>query len=128
MIPRELEPELMDSVEEAVDYDAMDHRAVNCSFVDDFLTAAAAHSILIARPDENASITILDVGTGTAILPEVTIGEWTVIGAGAVVTESLPGNATAVGVPARVIKTRAEGWWRSDPPGSTVGVEPPATP
>ncbi len=29
MIPRILEPEVMDTVEEAVDYDAMDHSTVN---------------------------------------------------------------------------------------------------
>ena len=35
MLPRTLEPEVMDSAEEAGDYDAMDHGAVNRAFVAD---------------------------------------------------------------------------------------------
>ena len=37
MIPRVLEPELMDTALEAADYDAMDHTEVNRRFVDDLL-------------------------------------------------------------------------------------------
>jgi len=51
-----------------------------------------------------------DVGTGAAIIQGVRIGRWSVIGAGAVVTKDLPDNCTAVGVPAKVIKTRTDGW------------------
>jgi len=50
------------------------------------------------------------VGLGSSVIPGVRIGRWTVIGAGAVVTKDLPNNCTAVGVPAKVIKTREEGW------------------
>ena len=42
MLPRTLEPEVMDTAEEAVDYDAMDHGEVNRRFVGDFLRARAA--------------------------------------------------------------------------------------
>ena len=51
-----------------------------------------------------------EIGTGAAIIQEVTIGEWTTVGAGAVVTQDIPANVTAVGIPAKVIKTREEGW------------------
>jgi len=51
-----------------------------------------------------------DVGTGAAIIQGIRIGRWSVIGAGAVVTKDIPDNCTAVGVPAKVIKTREEGW------------------
>lgn len=57
MLPRVLEPEVMDSDQEAVDYDAMDHREVNRRFVEDFLAV---------WPGNNP---ILDVGTGTAQIP-----------------------------------------------------------
>ena len=57
MLPRVLEPEVMDSAEEARDYDAMDHAAVNRVFVDDFLAAWDGRNPL------------LDVGTGTAQIP-----------------------------------------------------------
>ena len=41
------------------------------------------------------------VGSGAVILPETTVGANATVGAGAVVTEDLPPNCTAVGVPAR---------------------------
>ena len=50
------------------------------------------------------------VGMGTNIMQRRSIGSWTVIGAGAAVVQDLPANVTAVGVPARVIKIREEGW------------------
>lgn len=46
----------------------------------------------------------VDVGTGAAIIQGVKVGDWAVIGAGAVVISDIPAGATAVGVPARVIK------------------------
>src|SRR5262252_6683153 len=54
---RVLEPEVMDSPEEARDYDAMDHAAVNRVFAADFF----------AEWDGNSPV--LDVGTGTAQIP-----------------------------------------------------------
>ena len=44
------------------------------------------------------------IGGNVTILPGVTIGDNAVIGAGAVVTEDVPANCVAAGVPARVIK------------------------
>ena len=41
MLPRTLEPEVMDTAEEAADYDAMDHSEVNRVFVDDLLAAVS---------------------------------------------------------------------------------------
>lgn len=41
------------------------------------------------------------VGTGAKIINQLEIGAYTTIGAGAVVTKSLPANCTAVGIPAR---------------------------
>ena len=57
MLPRILEPEVMDTAEEARDYDGMDHSHVNQLFVADFLRLAATA--------KNS----LDVGTGTAQIP-----------------------------------------------------------
>ncbi len=56
-LPRVLEPEVMDTEEEARDYDAMDHSAVNAKFCEDLL----AEGPLGQR--------VLDVGTGTALIP-----------------------------------------------------------
>lgn len=46
------------------------------------------------------------IGVGVTVLDGVRIGRGAVIGAGAVVTQSVPENAIAVGVPARVVKMR----------------------
>jgi ubiquinone/menaquinone biosynthesis C-methylase UbiE len=58
---RVLEPEVMDSEEEARDYDTMDHSAVNRVFAADFL---AEWGTLGLPPGPE-----LDVGTGTAQIP-----------------------------------------------------------
>jgi ubiquinone/menaquinone biosynthesis C-methylase UbiE len=57
MLERVLEPEVMDTAEEARDYDAMDHVVVNTRFCEDLLA-------LGPLPPE-----VLDVGTGTARIP-----------------------------------------------------------
>ncbi|WP_216830627.1 acetyltransferase [Alkalihalobacterium elongatum] len=46
----------------------------------------------------------VSIGTGSAIIQGVTVGENTVIGAGSVVVKDLPANCTAVGAPAKPIK------------------------
>jgi maltose O-acetyltransferase len=43
------------------------------------------------------------------VCPGVTIGTDTVVGAGAVVTRDLPAGVVAVGSPARVVRSLAEG-------------------
>lgn len=45
------------------------------------------------------------IGAGSTVLPGVKIGEWCTIGAGSVVTKDIPNGATAVGNPAKIIKT-----------------------
>ena len=44
------------------------------------------------------------VGTGAKIINQLVIGEYTIVGAGAVVAKTLPAHCTAVGVPAKPIK------------------------
>ena len=51
MLSRVLEPEAMDTAEEARDYDAMDHARVNAAFVADFLAVGAGKSpVLVCAP------------------------------------------------------------------------------
>jgi sugar O-acyltransferase (sialic acid O-acetyltransferase NeuD family) len=50
------------------------------------------------------------VGTGANIIQGLDLGAWSIVGAGSAVTNDIPTNTTAVGVPAKVIKTRPEGW------------------
>ncbi len=48
------------------------------------------------------------LGAGVIVLPGVTIGDNTVIGAGSVVTKDIPSNVVAVGNPCRVIREIGE--------------------
>jgi acetyltransferase-like isoleucine patch superfamily enzyme len=48
------------------------------------------------------------IGVRTLIMPGVTIGNRCIIGAGSIVTRSIPDNSVAAGVPARVIKSTDE--------------------
>lgn len=48
------------------------------------------------------------LGTGVKVLDGVTIGQGSVIGAGAVVTKNIPPYSVAVGVPAKVVSQRKE--------------------
>ena len=50
------------------------------------------------------------IGMGANVIQGVTIGHWSIVGAGAVVVRDVPANATAIGIPAKVIKRREEGW------------------
>jgi ubiquinone/menaquinone biosynthesis C-methylase UbiE len=58
-LERVLEPEVMDTVAEAHDYDCMDHSGVNQVFVTDLLQAG------------DIGTEVLDLGTGTALIPVV---------------------------------------------------------
>lgn len=69
MLERRLEPEVMDTSEDAHDYDAMDHRTVNRVFVDDFLAFANSSGRYNSFEDQTQVLRILDVGTGTALIP-----------------------------------------------------------
>lgn len=90
--------------------------------IGDNVRIAAGSSIVAFNHNfENADISIIEQGNrwegitieddvwiagGVRVLDGVTIGKGCVIGAGSVVNRSLPPNSVAVGVPARVIKTR----------------------
>jgi len=43
------------------------------------------------------------VGIGATVMPQRQLGEWSTVGAGAVITKNIPGRVTAVGVPAQVV-------------------------
>lgn len=63
MLSRVLEPEVMDTPDEATAYDRMDHAEVNRRFVTDLLAAAAVTGVNLA------AIELLDLGTGTSLIP-----------------------------------------------------------
>ncbi|HJD76131.1 MAG TPA: sugar O-acetyltransferase, partial [Bacteroides reticulotermitis] len=45
------------------------------------------------------------IGSGSVIVPGVTIGENSVVGAGSVVTKDVPANTIVAGAPAKSIRT-----------------------
>ncbi|OQW49419.1 acetyltransferase [Candidatus Raskinella chloraquaticus] len=74
--------------------------------LDDFATLApGVHLAGHVTLEEGA-----DLGIGACAIPGVTIGRWASVGAGAVVTRDVAPNSVAVGVPAREIRRRREGW------------------
>lgn len=79
------------------------------AILDDFVTL---------NPSVNVSGNVrleegVEVGTSSVLIPKSVVGAWSIIGAGSVVTKSLPSNVTAVGTPAKVIKERVSGWHES---------------
>jgi len=70
MLTRVLEPEVMDSDQDAREYDAMDHAAVNAVFVTDLLVAIADWSLKRpVRGEQASALVVLDLGAGTAQIP-----------------------------------------------------------
>lgn len=65
-LERILEPEVMDSEKEAVEYDSMDHSTVNQQFVSDLL---AFVQLAAGEHEEFQLGDVLDLGTGTAQIP-----------------------------------------------------------
>lgn len=80
MLKRTLEPEVMDTADDAREYDAMDHAAVNAVFVDDLLAAMSDWSqggwgradhrkAAVPSSPQQRGLQILDLGAGTAQIP-----------------------------------------------------------
>lgn len=71
------------------------------SIIEDYCTVAPG-----AHISGNVHLGVgVDFGTGAVIIQGVSVGSWSIIGAGTVVVSEIPSNVTAVGVPAKVIKT-----------------------
>jgi ubiquinone/menaquinone biosynthesis C-methylase UbiE len=69
MLLRILEPELMDSDDDAREYDAMDHAAVNELFVADLIVAFSDWSLKRPVQSVASQFNVLDLGAGTAQIP-----------------------------------------------------------
>ena len=87
----------------------------NTMFGPNVTVCTAGHPILPALREQgyqyNAPVRIgrsCWIGAGAVILPGVTIGDNTVVGAGSVVTCDLPANVVAVGNPCRVLREVGE--------------------
>ncbi len=45
-----------------------------------------------------------EIGSKSVVIPQKSVGDWSILGAGAVIVKDVPENTTAVGVPAKPIK------------------------
>ena len=77
----------------------------DCSLADYVHVAPGSHLAGGVRIGEGTLL-----GIGANVKPYQTLGNWSTIGAGALVIGDVPDNATVVGVPAKVIKQRPTGW------------------
>ena len=82
-----------------------------CLLGPNVVLATAGHPILPSLRERgfqyNAPIRVgrnCWLGAGVLVMPGVTIGDNTVVGAGSVVTRDLPGNVVAAGAPCRVLR------------------------
>lgn len=83
----------------------------SCMFAPNVILATGTHPVLPELREQvyqfNLPIHIGNcvwLGAGAIVLPGVTIGDNTVVGAGSVVTKDLPANVVAVGNPARILR------------------------
>ena len=98
--------------------------AHGCSFISEDHEFGRTDIPIYRQPKVAGKITIgNDVwfGCGVRVTRGVTIGDQCVIGAGSVVVSDIPPGSVAVGVPARVIRSRGGG-----PAQASIGDTPPA--
>lgn len=104
------------------------HIGANVLFGPNVTITTAGHPVLPElRPSSqfNRPVTIGDnvwLGANVVVMPGVTIGSNSVVGADSVVTRDIPANVVAVGVPCRVLRTIGqhdrEFYWRDN------GIDP----
>ncbi|HEY5846926.1 MAG TPA: sugar O-acetyltransferase [Microlunatus sp.] len=91
------------------------HIGDNVMFGPNVVVTTAGHPVLpelrLGSAQFNLPVSIGNnvwVGSGVQIMPGVTIGDNTVIGAGSTVTRDLPADVVAVGTPCRVVREIGE--------------------
>jgi acetyltransferase-like isoleucine patch superfamily enzyme len=83
--------------------------AMHCRILSSNHTIPSRDLRIRSQPDVLLPVTIGEdvwLGAGVTVLGGVTIGDGCIVGAGAVVTKDLPPYSIAVGVPAKVVRTR----------------------
>jgi len=79
------------------------------TFINDSYPRATTDGRLQSESDWQVERTLIkrgaSIGSGTTILSKVTVGENAIVGAGSVVTRSVPANAVVAGNPARQLRS-----------------------
>jgi sugar O-acyltransferase (sialic acid O-acetyltransferase NeuD family) len=89
-----------------------DHSIINLGAIVSHDTRLGRYNTLNPGVNLAGNITVGEgcyLGVGCSVIQGISIGAWTTVGAGAAVISDLPAQVTAVGVPARVIKTKDHG-------------------
>ena len=64
------------------------------------------------------------IGLGARVIQCLTIGEWSTVGAGAVVRHDVPPGQTVVGVPARTLVRPTASRDRTEPMSDLANIQP----
>lgn len=86
-----------------------DHAIINSGSIVSHDTEIGAYGTLNPGVNLAGNVSIGEgcyLGIGCSVIQGIRIGAWTTIGAGAAVIRDLPEGVTAVGVPAKIIKTK----------------------
>jgi sugar O-acyltransferase (sialic acid O-acetyltransferase NeuD family) len=89
-----------------------DHAILNLGAIVSHDTRVGRYATLNPGVNLAGNVTIGEgsyLGIGCSVIQGISIGSWTTVGAGAAVIRDLPDKVTAVGVPARIIKTNEQG-------------------
>src|SRR2546430_13049298 len=83
----------------------------NVTFINDrYPRATNGNGQLKTEDDWSCEVTLIkrgaSIGSGVTLLGGITVGENAIVGAGSVVTDDVPANATVAGNPARLLKNR----------------------
>ncbi|MFI0545587.1 MAG: acyltransferase [Brachymonas sp.] len=77
------------------------HIGANATFTNDLYPRSKVYSPVFVGPTLRKGCSI---GANATLLPGVIVGEYALVGAGAVVTKSVPPKAVVIGNPAKVIR------------------------
>src|SRR4029453_5167314 len=92
----------------------------NCTFTNDAFPRSRQH---LASYPETIIRRGASIGANATVLPGVTIGQYAMVGAGAVVTHSVPPYAVVMGNPARIQRYVSNGAERGQRRPSEVGAD-----
>ena len=96
------------------DYSGLSSRVTLLSGSDDF---SGQYGVGAMLPEEIRNVITgkiilgkyVQIGLGTLVMPEITIGDGSAVGAMSLVNNSIPSWKIAVGVPAKIVKDRDKG-------------------
>ncbi|OOY19521.1 acetyltransferase [Thioclava sp. DLFJ5-1] len=93
------------------DIEVADHVQINPCVTVGHDTSVGSFTTISPGANLSGNVTLaeeVEIGTGASIIQRISVGRASVIGAGAAVVRAIPENSVAVGVPAKVIRTKSD--------------------